>query len=171
MCASEGCEGVRELIFLVEQNRVKAAKWYREPAAQGMKVALVNLGALYKSGELPEIPQNLEIAEEYFRKSATDNYFTGQYNLATLLRDKKTTESTKEAAQIFKLLADGGDVASAYNYANLLKTDDATMEQTTEMIKYMMQCVNSNEWPTNFEAQLKLQDLFSTNLDVAERLI
>lgn len=56
----------------VTQNRAEAVKWFEKAAAQGLNVAMFNLGYCYENGE--GVSRDLDTAREWYRKSANAGF-------------------------------------------------------------------------------------------------
>eukprot|EP00729_Bicosta_minor_P032586 gene32586-biopygen10500 len=104
----------------VEQDYVKAAKWYRRSAKAGHAKAQNNLGLMYDTGK--GVQQDHVEAAKWFRKSAEAGNAMAQNNLGIMYRNGKGVElDFCEALMWMQLAAEQG-------YENALKALDVMQQ-------------------------------------------
>lgn len=96
---AQGAMGANyETGYLVPQDYVEAAKWYRKAAMQGEAEAQFRMGALYRLGH--GVPQDYVEAVKWSRKAALQGHSMGQSQLAYLYNAGLGTERNQvEAAK------------------------------------------------------------------------
>ena len=98
----------------VEQDRVKAAKYFRLAAEQKIAKAQFGLGVLYYKGE--EVKQDYAEAAKWYRLAAEQGLAEAQFNLG-LLYDKGegVEQNHTEAAKWYRLAAEQGHAKAQFN--------------------------------------------------------
>jgi len=83
----------------IKQDYIKALKWTKKAAEQGMDEAQYNLGIIYYNGY--GIKQNYLEAEKWIRKAAEQGLKDAQYNLGVLYYNGEGVKSNTKTAIIW----------------------------------------------------------------------
>ena len=119
----------------VEQDRVKAAKWYRLAAEQGNANAQFNLGLLYYSGE--GVEQDYAEAAKYFRLAAEQKIAKAQFGLGVLYyKGEEVKQDYAEAAEWYRLAAEQGLAEAQFNLGVLYYKGEEVKQDYAEAAEW-----------------------------------
>eukprot|EP00729_Bicosta_minor_P007000 gene7000-biopygen5174 len=119
----------------VEQDHIKAAKWYRKAAEAGDAMAQCNLGNMYFNGK--GVGQDHVEAAKWYRKSAEAGYAAAQCNLGFAYRNGEGVEQDHvEAAKWLRKSAEAGYANAQYNLGIMYRNGKGVEQDHAEAAKW-----------------------------------
>lgn len=105
----------------VERDYREAAKWLRNPAAQGYELAQITLGEIYAEGK--GVAQDYQEAASWYLKAAEQGNALAQHRIGEMYAEEKGVRySPREAERWLRKAAEGGDAQLQFElgerYAN-----------------------------------------------------
>lgn len=105
----------------VERDYKEAAKWLRNPAAQGYEMAQITLGEIYAGGK--GVAQDYKEAASWYLKAAEQGNALAQHRIGEMYAEEKGVRySPREAEKWLRKAAEGGDAQLQFElgerYAN-----------------------------------------------------
>ncbi len=119
----------------LRQDYVRAARWYREAAAQGVAAAENNLGLMHAQGR--GIPRDTARAAELWQAAAANGYALAQYNLAlAYLRGDGVRQDEVQAAAWFRRAAEGGLADAQFAIGQMTRTGRVVARDEAEALAW-----------------------------------
>jgi TPR repeat protein len=102
----------------VQQNKAKAANWFRQAAEEGDADAQAELGYMYDRGE--GVPQNKAEAVKWYRRAAEQGHAKAQNNLGIMyMKGEDVAQDKAEAVKLWKQAAEQRCVAAQSNLGKM----------------------------------------------------
>eukprot|EP00729_Bicosta_minor_P017680 gene17680-biopygen17232 len=135
----------------VEQDRIKAAKWFRKSAEAGNAVAQFNLGILYHTGH--GVEQDDVEAAKWIRKVAEAGHAIAQFNLGNIYSNGEGVEQDDvESAKWYRKAAKAGNAMAQYNLGTAYYNGEGVEQSFVEAAKWYRKSGKSGKSGKSAEA-------------------
>lgn len=122
----------------VPRDEVRAVRWFRLAAEQGLKEAQNNLGTMYQNGR--GVPQDYGEALRWYRLAAAQGESTAQVNLGSLLAEGRgEAKDSVEAVRLFRLAAERGSLQGQLNLSLMYQRGEGVPRDEREAFFWCVQ--------------------------------
>jgi hypothetical protein len=144
------------------QDDVKAVRWYRLAAEQGLRSAQYNLGSLMAAGR--GVSQDYVEAARLLRLAADQGHLRAHYTLGVMIRDGDgVPQDLAEAVRLFRLVADHGEADAQFNLGFMYGTGHGVLQDYVEAARWYRLAADQG----NANAQFNLSIMYANGVGVS----
>ena len=146
-----------------------AVKEFTPLAEQGNATAQFNLGVMYATGR--GVPQNYQVAEQWYILAATQGDVEAQYNLGVMYRNGFGIPQNDQAAvEWFRLAAEQGNVPSQFNLGHLYDRGEGVLQDNIYAHMWWNIAASLGNDPASKNREIIAKRMTPTDISAAQKL-